>query len=56
MENLGATSPILWAKICPPGWGRLKVSENLGATVVELIVPGHHKIGTCAEMGQKRVG
>ena len=37
---------------CP---GRVKVSEKLGATVVKLVVPGHLKIGTWAEMGQNQI-
>ena len=32
-ENLDATEPMV-GRICPPGWNRVKVSENLGATVV----------------------
>ena len=36
--NLGATSPMV-GKICPPGWNRVKVSENLGATPVALVAP-----------------
>ena len=32
----GATSAML-GRICPPGWNRVKVSENLGATTVVLV-------------------
>ena len=32
-ENLGSTSAMV-GRICPPGWDRVKVSENLGATAV----------------------
>ena len=38
MENLGATSPMV-GRICPLGWNRVKVSENVGATVVAPVVP-----------------
>ena len=37
-EFFGATSAIL-GRICPLGWNMFKVSKNLGATVVALIVP-----------------
>ena len=30
-------------RICPPGWNRVKVSENLGATAVALVAP----VDTC---------
>ena len=26
-------------RICPPGWDRVKVSENLGATAVAPVAP-----------------
>ena len=28
-----------WAESVPPGWNRIKVSENLGATAVVLVAP-----------------
>ena len=28
-----------WAESVPPGWNRVKVSENLGATTVALVAP-----------------
>ena len=28
-----------WAESAPPGWNRVKVSENLGATPVALVAP-----------------
>jgi hypothetical protein len=34
----GATSAML-GRICPPGWNRVKVSENLGATAVAPVAP-----------------
>ena len=37
-ENLGATASMV-GRICPPGWNRVKVSENLGSTVVALVAP-----------------
>ena len=37
-ENLGATAPMV-GRICPPGWNRVKVSENLGATAVAPVAP-----------------
>ena len=38
-ENLGATVPMV-GRICPPpGWNRVKVSENLGATSVAPVAP-----------------
>ena len=37
-ENLGATTPMV-GRICPPGWNRVKVSENLGATAVAPVAP-----------------
>ena len=37
-ENLGATVPMV-GRICPPGWNRVKVSENLGATPVAPVAP-----------------
>ena len=37
-ENLGATAPMV-SRICPPGWNRVKVSENLGATPVAPVAP-----------------
>ena len=37
-ENLGATVPMV-GRICPPGWNRVKVSENLGATAVVAVAP-----------------
>ena len=37
-KNLGATSAMV-GRICPPGWDRVKVSENLGATAVAPVAP-----------------
>ena len=37
-ENLGSTSAMV-GRICPPGWDRVKVSENLGATAVAPVAP-----------------
>ena len=37
-EKLGATAPMV-GRICPPGWNRVKVSENLGATAVVPVAP-----------------
>ena len=37
-ENLGFTSAIV-GKIGPPGWDRVRVSENLGATTVAPVAP-----------------
>ena len=37
-ENLGSTSAMV-GKICPHGWGRVKVSANLGATAVTPVAP-----------------
>ena len=37
-ENLGATAPMV-GRICPPGWNRVKVSENLGSTAVAPVAP-----------------
>ena len=37
-ENLGATSPIV-GRICPPGWNRVKVPENIVGTAVVLVAP-----------------
>ena len=38
-ENLGATAPMV-GRICPPpGWNRVKVPENLGATSVTPVAP-----------------
>ena len=37
-ENLGFTSAIV-GKIGPPGWDRVRVSENLGATSVATVAP-----------------
>ena len=32
--------PLQWlGRICPPGWNRVKVSENLGATPVSQVAP-----------------
>ena len=28
-----------WGRICPPGWNRVKASENLGATAVPPVAP-----------------
>ena len=30
-----------WAESAPPGWDRVKVSENLGATAVAPVAPAH---------------
>ena len=37
-ENLGSTSAMV-GRICPPGWDRVRVSENLGATAVAPVAP-----------------
>ena len=37
-ENVGATAPVACG-ICPPGRNMVMVSENLGATSVNLVVP-----------------
>jgi hypothetical protein len=37
-ENLGSTSAMV-GRICPPGWDRVRVSENLGATSVAPVAP-----------------
>ena len=37
-ENLGSTSAMV-GRICPPGWDRVKVSENLDATAVAPVAP-----------------
>ena len=37
-ENLGSTSAMV-GRICPPGWDRVKVSENLGETAVAPVAP-----------------
>ena len=39
-ENFGATMPMV-GRICPPppGWNRVKESENLGATLVAPVAP-----------------
>ena len=38
-EIFGATSAMQWwGRINPPGWNRVKVSENLGATAVTPVV------------------
>ena len=37
-ENLGSPSEMV-GRICPPGWDRVKVSENLGATAVAPVAP-----------------
>ena len=38
-ENLDATAPMV-GRICPPpGWNRVKISENLGATAVAPVAP-----------------
>ena len=37
-KNLGATSAMV-GRICPPGCNRVKVSQNLGATVVASVAP-----------------
>ena len=38
-ENLGSTS-VMVGRICPPpGWDRVKVSENLGATAIAPVAP-----------------
>ena len=38
-EIFGATYSMLGAESAPPGWNRVKVSENLGATVVAPVAP-----------------
>ena len=37
-KMLAATSAMV-GRICPPGWNRVKVSENLGATAVATVAP-----------------
>ena len=37
-ENLGSTFAMV-GRICPPGWDRVKVSENLGVTAVAPVAP-----------------
>ena len=37
-EKLGSTSAMV-GRICPPGWDRVRVSKNLGATAVALVAP-----------------
>ena len=38
-ENVGATTPMV-GRICPPpGWNRVKISENVGATAVGPVTP-----------------
>ena len=37
-ENLGTTAPMV-GRICPPGWNRVKISENLDATAVVPVAP-----------------
>ena len=44
-EMLAATSAMV-GRICPlPGWDRVKVSENLGATVVAPVAPAVTSLG-----------
>ena len=38
-EIFGATHSMLGAESAPPGWNRVKVSENLGATAVAPVAP-----------------
>ena len=38
-ENLGSRPLRWWAESAPPGWDRVKVSENLGATAVAPVAP-----------------
>ena len=37
-ENLGSTSAMV-GRIYPPGWDKVKVSENLGATSIAPVAP-----------------
>ena len=37
-KMLAATSAMV-GRICPPGWDRIKVSGNLGATLVAPVAP-----------------
>ena len=37
-KNFGSTSAMV-GRICPPGWDRVKVSENLGVTAVAPVAP-----------------
>jgi hypothetical protein len=37
-ENLGATAPMV-GRICPHGWKRVKISENLGMTADAPVAP-----------------
>ena len=36
-KHFGATYAMLGQNLPPPGWNRVKVSENLGATAVALV-------------------
>ena len=48
-ENLGSTSAMV-GRICPPpppGWDRVKVSENLGATAVAPEAPADTSLVQC---------
>ena len=41
-------------RICPPGWNRVKVSENLGATAVAPVAPVDTSLST--KIGRKIFG
>ena len=43
-ENLGATA-LMVGRICPPGWKKVKVSENLIATAVVPVAPVDTSLG-----------
>ena len=38
-EIFGATSAMVGQNLSPPGWNRITVSENLGATAVAPVAP-----------------
>ena len=38
-ENLGSTSAMVGRIFPPPGWDKVKASENLGATAVTPVAP-----------------
>ena len=48
-EIFGATSAMV-GRICPPGWNRVKVPENLVGTAVVLVAPVDTSVSSVVEI------